>query len=226
MIIDHTHPIYRNRRRYAGENKYNGAYYYSKDIVKCIIPNVITDYNWITVNLPELADTDIDLSHSIVFIHNNLQPNAYQWLRKYNDLILVCGIPSTMEKVQFFGTPIYLPLSVNVDQVLKYKCEIKDKIAAFAGRRNKINNHVPSWVDILTNMPRSKLLKEMARYQSIYAVGRTAIEAKILGCKIEVYDERFPIPKLWKIIDCYDAAIMLTEKLNQLKDDIICQVQN
>lgn len=216
MIIDHTNPIYSKRRRNAGENKYNGAYYYSKDIVKYIIPNVITDYNWVTINIPELADTDVDLNHSIVFIHNNLQPNAYQWLRKYNDLILVCGVPSTMEKVQFFGTPIYLPLSVNIKQVAKYRC-VKDKMVAFAGRANKLNNHVPSYVDILSGMPRSALLKEMARYQSIYAVGRTAIEAKILGCKIEVYDDRFPDPEFWKIIDCSAAAKILTCELEQVK---------
>lgn len=217
MIIDHTHPIYKKRRDKSGNNKYNGAYYYSLDIIRHIIPKVKTDRNWVTINVPELARTDINLDHSIIFIHNNLQPNAYQWLRKYKDLILVCGVPSTTEKIRFFGTPVYLPLSVNVKQIEKYKRKNKDKTAAFAGRRNKLNKRVPSSVDILTDMPRYRLLQEMARYEEIYAVGRTAIEAKILGCKIKVYDERFPDPNFWKVIDCKDAAKQLEILINKIE---------
>lgn len=216
MIYNHEHPCYKKRWRVAGNNKYNGAYYYSKDICEHIIPYIGTDRNWVTVNLPELAKTDVDLDHSIVFIHNNLQPNAYQWLRKYKDLILVCGVPSTMEKVQFFGTPIYLPLSVNVKQIEKYKRKTKDKLVAFAGRENKLNNRVPSYVDKLTGLPRYKLLQEMSRYYEIYAVGRTAIEAKILGCEIKVYDERFPDPKFWRVLDCYEASKILLNKLKEI----------
>ena len=63
MIIDHTHPLYKSRLKDAGNNKYNGAYYYSKEIVKNIIPNVKTDRNWITVNLPNI-DESIDLTYN------------------------------------------------------------------------------------------------------------------------------------------------------------------
>ena len=42
MIIDHTHPLYAKKRNSMGKDgKYNGAYYYSREIVKNIIPNVI-----------------------------------------------------------------------------------------------------------------------------------------------------------------------------------------
>ena len=218
MIISHTHYFYRERLKNAGNNKYNGAYYYSQEIVQNIIPELIdkTDRNWITVNIPKLAETDLDLSHSIIFIHNNLQPNAYQWLRKYHDLILVCGVPSTMEKVKFFGTPIYLPLSVDVKSVEKYRHTKSTRDMCFAGRLNKLNNRVPKTCDILTGMPQSKLLSKMARYQKVYAVGRTAIQAKILGCEIGVYDERFPDPKFWRIIDNYEASKILLKKLNEI----------
>jgi hypothetical protein len=217
MIISHAHYFYRERLKNAGNNKYTGAYYYSQEIVKNIIPNVATDRNWVTVNIPKLAETDLDLSHSIVFIHNNLQPNTYQWLRKYDDLILICGIPSTMEKVQFFGTPIYLPLSVDVKSVEKYRHVTSTRDKCFAGRLNKLNNHVPKSCDILTGMPQSKLLTKMARYHTVYAVGRTAIQAKILGCEIGVYDERFPNPSFWKILDNKDAANILQDKLNDIE---------
>jgi hypothetical protein len=217
MIISHTHYFYRERLKNAGNNKYNGVYYYSQEIVKNIIPNVTTDRNWVTVNIPKLADTELDLSHSIVFIHNNLQPNAYQWLRKYHDLILVCGVPSTLEKVQFFGTPIYLPLSVDVKSVERYRHVTSTRDKCFAGRMVKLNNHVPKDCDILTGLPQSVLLTRMARYQTVYAVGRTAIQAKILGCEIGVYDDRFPDPSFWKILDNKDAAKILQEKLNEIE---------
>lgn len=215
MIVDHTYPLYAKKRNNMPRkgDKYNGAYYYSKEIVKNIIPLVKTDRNWITVNIPSLEG---DFDHSIVFIHNNKNPNYYQWLRKYKDLILVCGVPKTMENMVFFGKPVYLPLSVDVKSVEKYKVNNKTKDAAFAGRRVKINNRVPSTCDILTDMPKSKLLQEMAKYKKIYAVGRTAIEAKILGCEIGVYDDRFPDPRFWKIVDSKDAAKMLQKMIDEI----------
>lgn len=215
MIIDHTHPHYKARLGGAGNNKYNGAYYYSKEIVKNIIPELIdkTDRNWVTVNVPTIENVNLD--HSIVFIHNNLQPNAYQWLRKYKDLILVCGVPSTMDKVRFFGTPIYVPLSIDVKTVKRYR-RAKTKEEAFAGRIKKLTNRVPKSADILTGMSQSKLLAEMARYKKIYAVGRTALQAKVLGCEIGVYDARFPDPRFWRVIDNHEASKILLRKLNEI----------
>ena len=211
MIIDYNHPIYKAKReKMAGFNKYNGAYYYSKDIVKYIIPRIKTDRNWVTVRIDQATD------HSIVFIHNNRNPNYYSFLRNYNDVICVCSTRHTYENMVFFGKPIYLPLSVNIKSVEKYKVKNKTKEAAFAGRRNKITNHVPSSADILTDMPQSALLKEMAKYKKIYAVGRTAIQAKVLGCEVLPYDNLYPDPKVWKVIDCSEAANILQQELDKI----------
>ena len=212
MIIDHNHPLYKENQKKCGFGKYNGAYYYSKDIVKYFIPNVPTNRNWVTVRLPEL---DVNLDHSIVFIHNNRNPNYYEYLRKYKDLILVCGVPQTVENMRFFGEAIYLPLSVDVKSVKRYQCA-KTKEAAFAGRRLKITNKVPKSCVILTDVPQGTLIKQMAPYKKIYAVGRTAIQAKILGCEIGVYDEKYPDPKLWVPLDCREAAKMLQKKLKEI----------
>ena len=86
MIIDHNDRRYRDKWNLMEGNKYNGAFYYSKEIVANIIPNVKTDRNWITVNV-QGAGAD----HAIVFIHNNLHPENYDWLQTYGykDLILV-----------------------------------------------------------------------------------------------------------------------------------------
>ena len=69
MIIDHNYPTYRKKRNSLDYgNQHNGAYYYSKEIVKNIIPNVKTDRNWVTVRATNLPKEIMD--HSIVFIHN------------------------------------------------------------------------------------------------------------------------------------------------------------
>ena len=64
-------------------------------------------------------------------------------------------------------------------------------------------------------MPRERLLKKMAQYKKIYAVGRTAIEARALGCEILPYDPRFPDVDRWKVIDNLEAAKMLQEELDR-----------
>lgn len=212
MIIDHNHPEYIKRRAKQGYGKYNGAYYYSKDIVKYIIPKINTDRNWVTVRMEDIPVPD----HSIVFVHNNRNPNYYEYVKKAKDVILVCSIVNTYDNMKFFGIPILLPLSIKVDNVKRYRVKEKTKEMAFAGRRLKTNNRVPDACDILTDMPQNQLIKEMAKYKKIYAVGRTAIQAKILGCEIGVYDSMYPDPRLWKVIDVDDAAKMLQEELDKI----------
>lgn len=212
MIIDHDNKIYRTQWSLAGEGRYNGAFYYSKEIVKHIIPRVETDRNWITVNARSQG-----ADHSVVFIHNNLRPDLYDWLSIYKDLILVCGIEETCAKVSHLGTAIYLPLSIDVDEVKSHKVRRKTKDVAFAGRRDKITFDLPSaGIDFLTGMPRPLLLDEIAKYKKIYAVGRTAIEAKALGCELLAYDPRFPDVELWKVLDNKDAAAILQDKINEI----------
>ena len=219
MIIDHNHMKYRQRWNAAGKNKHNGAFYYSKEIVKNIIPLVKTDRNWITVNIP---GTGCD--HAIVFIHNNLHPENYDWLHDYGykDLILVCGIPETVEKVSHLGHAVYLPLSIDVENVKQFKTE-KTKDAAFVGRPAKRKGlELPEGIDIIEGLPRQQMLAKMAEYKTIYAVGRTAIEAKALGCRLKAYDPRFPKVSRWKVLDNKDAAKILQGLLDEIdgqKDD-------
>lgn len=215
MIIDHRHPAYRQKWALAGANKYNGAYYYSKEIVSNIIPLVKTDRNWITVNVQ-----GVGCDHAIVFIHNNLHPENYDWLKQYKDLVLVCGVPETVEKMQHIGKVIYLPLSIDTEYVEKFKRPASERRGvAFVGRpakRRMAGVNLPKNVRRIEGLPRDKMLKQMARCSKVYAVGRTAIEAKALGVEVLPYDERYPDPDRWAVIDSMDAAKILQVKLDQI----------
>lgn len=210
-IIDHTHPNYRNLLGIDEKRRYNGAYYYSREIVKNIIPRVETDRNWITINV-----RGVGCNHAIVFVHNNLHPENYDWLNRYDDLILVCGIPGTMDKVSHLGRAVYLPLSIDVEYVRQFRSKEKTKTVAYAGRKSKMEHGaIPEGVDVLSGMPRPRLLRTMAEYEEVYAVGRTAIEARCLGCKVKAYDPRFPDVDVWRVVDNSDAAKMLQEIIDE-----------
>lgn len=209
--VDHNHPAYIARRAASGADAFNGAYYYSCEIVRNIIPHVKTDRSWITINVPgEGRD------HSICFVHNNLRPEFYEWLSAYKDVILVCGIPETVERVGHIHKAVYLPLSIDVEEVRSY-ARPKTRETAFVGRKAKRDGvMLPEGTDYIEGLPRAELLSEMAKYREVYAVGRTAIEALALGCRILPYDARFPDPARWKILDNRDAAAMLQKILDKI----------
>lgn len=212
IIIDHNNLMYLKKWQYGREHRFNGAFYYSREIVKNIIPNVKTTRNWITINAGGMP-----IHHSIVFVHDNLKPQrSLQWLASGRDLIMVCGVESTMDKVKRYGIPVFLPLSVDVEYVKQFNTK-KTKDTAYVGRKGKPGTEeLPSDIDYISGMKREDLLKEMAKYKKVYAVGRCAIEAKILGCKVLPYDRRFPDPSVWKILDNKDAAKMLQLELDKI----------
>lgn len=214
MIIDHNHPEYRKRFDALPKRiRCNGAFYYSKEIVKNIIPNVNTDRDWVTIKIDGVASDG-----AIVFIHNNLYPERYDYLKNYKDLILVCGIPETCEKVKHLGTPLYLPLSIDTEYVSRFKTDKKLDVC-FVGRKAKLRYdgvEIPKDTYILSGVKRQLMLQELALYRRVYAVGRTAIEAKCLDCEILPYDPRYPDPDIWKVIDNREAAEMLQEKLDKI----------
>ena len=210
MIIDHTHPEYLALWDALRYDKYNGAWYYSQEIVRNIIPRVNTKRNWVTVNIPGRAADD-----AIVFIHNNLHPEVYTWLQHFNNLVLVCGTPETADRMSWLAPTLYLPLSVDVQEVEQYRAK-KTRDTCFAGRASKAKDlRLPDGVDMISGLERPEFLRALARYRKVYAVGRVAIEAKILGCEVMPYDERFPDPDFWQVIDNRDAATMLQMALDE-----------
>ena len=196
---------------YPKDTKENGALLYSKEIVKYFIPNIKTTRNWVTIRkVPFCYD------HSIVFIHNNLHPEFYDYLSNYKDLVLVCGIPETCEKVKQYGKTIYLPLSIPVDEIKQYRTT-KTAEVCYAGRKGKFAEcNVLQSIPKVEDLPREEFLKEMAKYRKVYAVGRTALEAKVLGCQVLAYDPRFPDPDVWKIVNVDEAINLLQWELDKI----------
>lgn len=213
VIIDHDNKAYRAKWNHLGKNKYNGAFYYSKEIAKHIIPRVNTDRNWVLVNCQGQG-----VDHAIVFIHNNLHPEHYDWLAQYDDLILVCGVPQTVPLVEHLGKAIYLPLSVDTQYLDQFMPDHKTKKTAFIGRQYKRKDiSFPSGTEIIEGLPRQHLLREMAKFENVYAVGRCAVEAKYLGANILPYDPRYPDPDIWQVLDNRDAATILQQELDKIE---------
>ena len=121
-----------------------------------------------------------------------------------------------MDKVKDIGRAIYLPLSIDVDYVKQFRTD-KTKDAAYVGRPSKKRGtDLPGGIDYLEGMKRDDLLRAMAEYKTVYAVGRCAIEAKALGCRLKAYDPRYPDVRIWKVLDNKRAAKMLQKELDRI----------
>ena len=222
-IIDTTDPnyiAYCKNFHQNGNGAYNGAYYYSKEIVDNIIPNVSTNRPWDTLGMKFLKSNN----HAIIFIHHNInQDKVYKWLDRYYDLVYVCSTEDTFKwaKTKKNGHAVFLPLSIDVEYVKQFRTD-KTKKACYSGNKWQfkipdIKKYVPETVDFPpSNIPREELLKFIAPYKECYAIGRCAIEALVLGCKIKVCSSRYKDPSYWKILDNKQAAKMLQKELDKI----------
>ena len=221
-VIDTTDPNYIAYKKIfhpGGGGMHNGAYYYSQDIVKNIIPYVKTNRPWDTLGMKVTRSMD----HAIVFLHHCRNWDAvYSWLDRYNDLVYVCSTKPTYEWAISKGKQaVFLPLSIDVDYVSQFKTK-KTKRACYAGnrwafKREDENKNIPDYVDFPpANLPREELLKFIAPYKELYAIGRCAIEGLALGCKIKPFYHDYMDPKYWKLLDNKDAAKLLQKYLDDL----------
>ena len=132
-MISHKSPDYMKLRNKLGSAKNNGCWYYSIEIVDNIIPNVKTERDWNTVG------RELEGMHDgmILFLHDNATPWHYNWLKNYNDLVLVCSSKYTADSVKYWGHTIVLPMSVDTEYVKKFRVKEKTKEIAFVGRPAK-----------------------------------------------------------------------------------------
>lgn len=163
------------------------------------------------------------LDHAIVFIHHNVEMDrVYPWLDRYKDQVYVVSAQHVYDwAVEKGKKAILLPLSVDVEYVKQFKTK-KTKGTCYAGNRWKFkrkdeDRNIPYGVDFPPdNIPREELLKFIAPYKDLYAIGRCAIEGLILGCKIHPFYWRYPDPNYWKILDNKDAAKILQRELDKI----------
>lgn len=199
--------------------KYNGAYFYAKEIEQNIIPRVKTDRPWDLLGKRSTGSFD----NAIVFLHNNAEHEKIYggWLGKYyKNQIFVVNQPSTERYVKSLGLPcIYLPVSCDLDYVRKFRTK-KTKEVCHVGnrwgwRRADIEKYVPPDVEFAPwDMKRDDLLRFMAPYKKVYAVARCAVEAKALGCEVlkcqsDMDPEDFPM------LDNKEAAKILQKELDK-----------
>lgn len=218
IVIGTNNLQYRSYRKAFKSGGHNGAYYYAKEIEKFFIPTIKTERHWDTLGM-RLTN---HLNHSIIFLHHNKDwDKTYKWLERYNDVILVVSSKATYEWAKSKGYKvIFLPLSIDVEYVKRFATE-KTKGSCYAGNRWKfkeadIAKYVPSTVDFPPkDLPRKELLKFMAPYKTCYAIGRCALEARALGCRIRKCDSRYD-PKDFKLLDSREAAKILQHELDKI----------
>lgn len=143
--------VFTQARNRLKKGKYNGAYFYAKEIEKNIVPLVKTNRPWDLLGKYSCGSFD----NAIVFLHNNAEHEKVygSWLGKYyKNQIFVVNQPSTLRYVKSKGLPaIYLPVSVDLDYVRKFRKK-KTKKACYVGNRwhwrlADIEKYVPKDVD-------------------------------------------------------------------------------
>lgn len=212
------HPKFLERRSKLKAGQYNGAYYYSKEIIENIMPRVKTDRPWDTLGMRAVGTYD----HALVFIHHNINmDNVYYWLRGYEDLVLVVSSPYTLNWAKATGyKAIYVPLSIDTEYVSKFKTK-KTKDTCYCGniwsfRKDEIAETIPNDVDFQPrNICREELLKFMAPYKKVYAIGRCALEAQCLGAELLQCYKKFDLSH-WKLVDNKEAAKIMQEQLDKI----------
>ena len=196
----------------------NGAYYYSKELYENVVPKIKTDRDWVLINAEHQCS-----DRAIVFIHNNAHPERYKWLAPFKDLILVCSTIKTLKTmIEMYPKNhcIFIPLSIDTKYVKQFKPKRKSKDTAYFGRIVKCPEDILNdpKVDKLYYLDRDKLLATVGKYKKVYAIGRCALEAECLGCKVlphageyenvefPLYDNKEIIPELQRLLNEIDGV--------------------
>lgn len=214
-IFSHLSKPYKEHCKKFNITTNNGAYYYAKEIYENIIPKIKTKRNWVLVNIDgECYD------NSIVFIHNNKNPERYYWLKDYKNLITVSSNIHTLNIINEMFPKfhnILIPLSIDTEYVKQFKTKRKTKKVAYFGRIEKCpeNIMVDKSIDKIYGDEREKLLKKVASYQKVYAIGRCSLEAKCLGCKVESHDGEYKNVD-FKLLDNKDVIPELQRLINEI----------
>ena len=214
-IFSHLSPEYVEHCKTYNIVPDNGAFYYSKEILDNIIPKIKTERNWVLVNIPDCC-----WDNSIVFIHNNKNPERYSWLEKYKNLIIVCSNYKTLRYMcELFPKfhCILIPLSIDCEYVERFKTKRKTKKTAYYGRLEKCPQDIleDDSITKIYGKDREKNLKEVAKFKTVYSIGRCQLEAKCLGCKVICHEGEYD-NLYWKLLDNKEIIPELQRLLNEI----------
>jgi hypothetical protein len=195
IIQDHNTNEYKIAQARLKSGKFNGAYFYSKEIVDCFIPKIKTSYNWQTINHQTAPE------HCIVFVHSNNALYRYDYLLTYRDIILVCSTHNSVKELKKKGHKkvVYVPLSIDTEYLSQFKNEYKNgtiaagNLWAFTPQTKQffIHNGIKHYHDV----EREDLLRLISKSETVYAIGRTAMEAIYLGANVIQPDKEYPVEK-------------------------------
>ena len=82
--------------------------------------------------------------------------------------------------------------------------------------KDNTSTKIPKGVVYLRNMPREKILTELAKFRKAYAIDRCAIEAKVLGCELLEIETAYGCDDIGRVLDNRDAAKILQKELDKL----------
>lgn len=219
IIVNYQHPNYLAKWNALPSGKFNGAYYYSQDIENYILPHIQTERPVNTIGIHDCGGEN----DMIVFVHHYLHPENYKWLKRFKNIIIVSSDYEADKVLKGFGNVIHLPLSVPVAEVAKHKKK-KTQNACYIGnpwsfKQQELRELVPPEVHRFGEMPREQLWDVMAEYKIVYAIGLCAIEAQVLGAKLEMSRYRYPDPaKSFPVLDCGDAGKALNIAIKRIED--------
>ena len=218
-------------------SKKNGAYWYGLEIETNILPKI--DANVIVyVNGASLYEAREVPDGSVVVTHDNANTErTYRKLFKKN-VLFICSKQSTADKLAKIGEKAaYIPLSIDMAYVAKYKRAKKTKDTAFVGnawsfKRDYLAS-LPKTIKQLSDMPREELLTEMSKYKNIIAEGRCMMEAQILGAKtslpeyknghvaepVQATDNKDVIPKWRKVLKAHETNLVIIRSMRSFYDN-------
>lgn len=208
-ILGTKDPVYHRWITRGLKGSHNGAHYYAKEIEELILPHIDADV-FIATTGGTVQPKKVPDGCAFVCHHNVSPEKAYEpFLNR--GLLWICSKPSTVGKLEAIGeNAVYIPLSIDTEYVKRFRTE-KTRDIAFVGnfwnfKENYINS-LPNNVHHVGELPRERLLEEMAKYRRVIAEGRCNMEAQVLGCEVELPDYGKPsleaIPR--EVLDSRDA---------------------
>lgn len=189
IIIGTNDKRFKTWHNQQGSGKNNGAYWYSKEIEDIILPEIKSSLFIVTAGATLLDKKDIPDGAVVVCHDNRTTLKSYKKLLN-KEVLWVCSKKSTVKTLKKAGEKaVYIPLSIDTKYVKQFKTKKTKDIAyvgnAWAFKKDYLKS-LPDNIVQLSNLPREKLLKQMAKFKHIIAEGRCLMEAQILGCKVEI----------------------------------------